>query len=141
MKQAAFSIFIALMAIVSFTGCKKENNTLGTMTAKVYSDDFVASTCSAVHTGGWYIIRGNDAHKQSFVMFIKSDALQLTTYNFENNYQTHHAAYYDGAEDHPAITGGATITAFNAGKNITGTFAFRNPDGTIITDGRFTAVF
>lgn len=141
MKQAAFSILIALLAIVSFTGCKKDNNTLGTMSAKVYSDDFIAATCSAAQTGGWYIIRGNAANKQSIVMFIKSDALQLATYNFDNNYQTHHAAYYDGAEDHPAITGGVTITTFNAGKNITGTFAFRNPDGTIITNGAFTAVF
>lgn len=141
MKHTAFSIIIALMAIVSFTGCKKDSNTLGTMTAKVYSDDFTATSCSAAYTGGWYIIRGNAANKQSIVMFIKADALQLTTYNFDNNYQTHHAGYYDGAEDHPAITGGVTIKTFNAAKNITGTFAFRNPDGTIITNGQFTAVF
>lgn len=141
MKHTAFSFIIALFAIVSFSACKKEKYPLGIMTAKVYSEDFATTSCSAVQTGGWYIIRGNAASKESIVMFIKADDLQLTTYNFDNNYQTHHANYYDGAEDHPATSGSVTIKTYNNNKDITGTFSFRNPDGTIITDGKFTAVF
>jgi hypothetical protein len=112
------------------------------MTASVNGKSFVSYFCTSYRNplSPYFTIAGTAENEELIGIILDSSAFKIGTHPLNPAPTGTGATYVLGTKTSTAITGSVTIVSINPGKNVSGTFQFICDDGTVVSDGAFTAM-
>jgi len=138
---------VVMMCLVVFAGCSKKSSSSTpsyTMKATVGTTSFTAANCVASNVNGLTAIIGwagtSSTPAPPYIEIYLTGYNKTTgTFSLTGALTANYASYYENSTTASVSTTGTLTIASASTTSIVGSFSFTTTDGTVVSNGTFTA--